>query len=222
MGERTFQTILRNAVSRLYWWGVKPVAVEPDSFSFRFNSTRFDSICVAPIRLGFFVYLYCGALIASILWRGWEEAAAERKRKNTQPAAALEAQKTLGFQLIGYRHRRHRCRTKSCHVPPSDYIAKIYERSINNRFTCTSKCVFSQVFPSSCLFLSLLLCFANFYDGLKYFPTFYSVFYGTYLHCRNETVDFIRHQLTDFWTLGNFIRLTDTLHIGVYISDTSC
>lgn len=72
-----------------------------------------------------------GALIASILCRGWEEAAAaERKRKNTQPAAAaaaLEAQKTLEFQLIGYRRRRrrHRCRAKSCHVPPSDYIAKI-------------------------------------------------------------------------------------------------
>lgn len=151
-----------------------------------------------------------------------------RGRGRAAAAAALEAQKTLEFQLIGYRRRRrhrrrrHRCRTKSCHVPPSDYIAKIYERSINNRFTCTSKCVFSQVFPSSCLFLSLLLCFANFYDGLKYFPTFYSVFYGTYLHCRNETVDFIRLQLTDFWTLGNFIRLTDTLHIGVYISDTSC
>lgn len=50
MGERTFQTILRNAVSRLYWWGVKPVTVGPDSFPFRFDS----------IRLGFFVYLYCG------------------------------------------------------------------------------------------------------------------------------------------------------------------
>lgn len=100
----------------------------------------------------------------------------------------------------------------------------IYERSINNRFTCTSKCVFSQVFPlpaasfSLSRSLSLLLCFANFYDGLKYFPTFYTVFYGTYLHCRNETVDFIRLQLTDFRTLVNFIWLTDTLYIGVCIS----
>lgn len=213
MGERTFQTILRNAVSRLYWWGVKPVTVAPDSFPFRFDSFRF--------ALGSLFIFIVGALIASILWRGWEEAAAERK--NTQPAAAaaaaVEAQKTLEFQLIGYR-RRHRCRAKSCHVPPSDYIAKIYERSINNRFTCTSKCVFSQVFPTASfsLSLSLLLCFANFYDGLKYFPTFYSVFYGTYLHCRNETVDFIRLQLTDFRTLVNFIWLTDTLYIRVYIS----
>lgn len=214
MGERTFQTILRNAVSRLYWWGVKPVTVGPDSFPFRFDSIRF--------ALGSLFIFIVGALIASILWRGWEEAAAERKRKNTQPAAAaaaVEAQKTLEFQLIGYR-RRHRCRAKSCHVPPSDYIAKIYERSINNRFTCTSKCVFSQVFPTASFSLSLLLCFANFYDGLKYFPTFYSVFYGTYLHCRNETVDFIRLQLTDFRTLVNFIWLTDTLYIHscVYIS----
>lgn len=223
MGERTFQIILRNAVSRLYWWGVKPIAVEPDSFPF-----RFDSICVAPIRLGFFVYLYCGGPHCLISLTGLRRSSSWEKEEAA--AAALEAQKTLEFQLIGYRRRRrhcrrrHRCRTKSCHVPPSDYIAKIYERSINNRFTCTSKCVFSQVSPSSWLFLSLLLCFANFYDGLKYFPTFYSVFYGTYLHCRNETVDFIRPQLTDFRTLGNFIRLTDMLYIVVYqnISDTSC